>query len=180
MMPIVFCASLPPWPRLYAAAETSWSRRNHRSTRPGEKLRKIHSVATISTNPSDIPSNGARTMKMSVFVQPEAMMAPQPALATAAPAYPPIKACDELVGNPKYQVTRSQTIAPTRPAKITAKVTTVRSTSPDPTVLATAVPNVNAAMKLKNAAQTTARPGVSTRVDTTVAIEFAASWNPLM
>ncbi len=46
---------------------------------------------------------------------------------------------------------------------------------PDPTVLATAVPNVNAAMKLKNAAQTTALPGESTRVDTTVAIEFAAS-----
>ena len=51
---------------------------------------------------------------------------------------------------------------------------------PEPTVFATAVPKVNAATKLKNAAQTTALPGESTRVDTTVAIEFAASWKPLM
>ena len=54
------------------------------------------------------------------------------------------------------------------------------STSPDPTVFATAVPNAKAAMKLKAAAQTTALPGDSTRVDTTVAIELAASWKPLM
>jgi hypothetical protein len=33
---------------------------------------------------------------------------------------------------------------------------------------------------LKNAAQTTAAPGLSTRVDTTVAMELAASWKPLM
>jgi len=50
------------------------------------------------------------------------------------------------------------------------------STSPAPTVLATAVPNVNAAMKLNEAAQMTALPGDRTRVETTVAIEFAASW----
>ena len=36
------------------------------------------------------------------------------------------------------------------------------------------------AAKLKNAAHNTARPGERTRVDTTVAIELAASWNPLM
>src|SRR5438876_4124417 len=51
---------------------------------------------------------------------------------------------------------------------------------PEPTVVATAVPKVKAATKLKNAAQMTALPGLSTRVDTTVAIEFAASWKPLM
>ncbi len=44
-----------------------------------------------------------------------------------------------------------------------------------PTVLATAVPKKNAATKLKNAAQSTACPGESTRVETTVAIELAAS-----
>ena len=54
------------------------------------------------------------------------------------------------------------------------------STMPEPTVLATAVPNTNAATKLKNAAQITACPGDSTRVDTTVAMELAASWKPLM
>src|SRR4029453_14268215 len=91
-----------------------------------------------------------------------------------------MSACDELVGRPKYHVIRSHTIAPTSPAKITANVTTWRSTRAEPTVLAAAVPKVNAAMKLKAAAQTTALPGLSTRVETTVAIELAASWNPLM
>ena len=33
---------------------------------------------------------------------------------------------------------------------------------------------------MKNAAQTTATPGESTRVETTVAIELALSWKPLM
>src|ERR1700722_11433717 len=50
---------------------------------------------------------------------------------------------------------------------------------PLPIVPATAVPNTNAAMKFQNAAHATARNGVSTRVDTTVAIEFAASCQPL-
>ena len=40
---------------------------------------------------------------------------------------------------------------------------------------ATSSPAVNAAVKLKNAAQTTAAPGLSTRVPTIVAIEFAES-----
>ena len=66
-------------------------------------------------------------------------------------------------------------MAPIRPAKITLKLTIEMSTNPAPTVLATAVPKVNAATKLKNAAQMTAFPGVRTRVDTTVAIELAAS-----
>ena len=47
-------------------------------------------------------------------------------------------------------------------------------------VLATAVPTTNAATKLNNAAQTTATPGESTRVETTVAMELALSWKPLM
>ncbi len=71
-------------------------------------------------------------------------------------------------------------MAPVRPPKITAKVTTSMSIMPEPTVRATAVPKVNAATKLKKAAHRTALPGESTRVDTTVAIELAASWNPLM
>src|SRR5207245_1165186 len=91
-----------------------------------------------------------------------------------------MRACDELVGRPEYQVIKSQTIAPTRPANITANVTTWMSIMPEPTVLATAVPNVNAATKLKKAAQMTALPGERTRVETTVAIEFAASWKPLI
>ena len=51
---------------------------------------------------------------------------------------------------------------------------------PEPIVLATAVPNTKMAAKLKKAAHTTALPGDSTRVETTVAMELAASWKPLM
>src|SRR5258706_6920088 len=91
-----------------------------------------------------------------------------------------MSAWDELVGKPKYHVIRSHTIAPTRPPRITPKVTTEISIIPLPIVLATAVPKPNAATKLKNAAQTTACPGDKTRVETTVAMELAASWKPLM
>ena len=66
-------------------------------------------------------------------------------------------------------------MAPMRPAQITASVTILMSTVPLPIVCATPVPKTKAATKLKNAAQMTAFPGVSTRVETTVAIELAAS-----
>src|SRR6185503_1107011 len=137
-------------------------------------------MVVITARPTTRPITGATTMKMRVLVQPDTMTAPNPALATAAPAYPPKSACDELVGNPKYHVIRFQMIAPVRPAKMTVNVTTFKSTMPEPTVLATPVPKKKAATKLKKAAHATACSGVRTRVDTTVAMEFAASWKPLM
>src|SRR5258705_12948173 len=105
---------------------------------------------------------------------------PNPALTTAAPAKPPINAWEELVGNPQTHVIRSHTIAPMSPARITHSSTTAVWTTPLPTVRATLTPKPNAATKLKNTAQTTTSSGVSTRVDTTVAMELAASWKPLM
>src|ERR1017187_1165480 len=108
------------------------------------------------------------------------MMTPnEPALHTAAPAKAPTRACEELVGSPSHHVMRSQMIAPTSAARTTYVVTTLISTIPAPTVLATAVPKPKTATKLKNAAQITACKGVRTRVETTVAIELAASWKPL-
>src|ERR1700675_2670223 len=50
---------------------------------------------------------------------------------------------------------------------------------PLPIVVATAVPKMKAATKFQNDAQTTARKGVRTRVETTVAMELAASCQPL-
>src|SRR5260370_25384867 len=91
-----------------------------------------------------------------------------------------MSAWEELVGSPQRHVTRSQTIAPTSPARMTHWSTTLVWTTPFPTVVATWTPKPNAAMKLKKPAQTTAWSGVSTRVETTVAIELAASWKPLM
>jgi hypothetical protein len=46
-------------------------------------------------------------------------------------------------------------------------------------VFATAVPKTKAAMKFQKEAQKTARKGVRTRVETTVAMELAASCQPL-
>src|SRR6185295_14488870 len=119
-------------------------------------------------------------MKMPIFTSPPTINEPSPALITAAPAKPPMRAWDELVGRPQYQVMRFQTMAPINPAKTTAWSTTLDSTTPFPTVVATLTPKPNAATKLKNAAQATACKGERTRVDTTVAMELAASWNPLM
>src|SRR5205085_3141670 len=58
MMPIVFCASLPPWPSEKAAAESNWPFRKKRSTLCGDHLRKIQKTATISRNPSNNPMTG--------------------------------------------------------------------------------------------------------------------------
>src|SRR5688572_5888708 len=101
----------------------------------------------------------------------------------AAPAYAPTRACELEVGRPRYQVIRFQIVAPRTAARSTKSwspggITAIRTISP-PIVFATAVPNTRNAAKLKNAAQATATPGDSTRVATTVAIEFAASWKPL-
>jgi hypothetical protein len=130
-----------------------------------------------------MPMSGDKTMNSRVFVHAVQLAhntAAIPPLATAAPAYPPMSACEELVGSASHHVSRLHRIAPVSPAKITGSVTIVMSTVPLPIVCATAVPNTNAATKLKNAAQTTAWPGDRTRVETTVAMEFAASWKPLM
>lgn len=51
---------------------------------------------------------------------------------------------------------------------------------PFPMVEATEVPKTRKTMKLKNAAQITASPGESTRVETMVEIELAASCVPFV
>src|SRR5437870_10533671 len=157
---------------------SSWIVRNHRSTRSGRCLRTIQLVATVTIIPINIPMIGDRKMNATGFVQPPGINATKPAFATAAPPYPPISACDELVGSPRVSVIRFQPMAPNSPASRTFWSTISMCTIPLPIVFATAVPNTNAAMKFQNAAHTTARNGVSTRVDTTVAMEFAASCQP--
>ena len=71
-------------------------------------------------------------------------------------------------------------MAPISAARITAGSITSGSTRPVPMVVATCRPKNRKAMKLKKAAHRTATLGDSTRVDTTVAMEFAASCRPLM
>src|SRR5207237_2795877 len=70
-------------------------------------------------------------------------------------------------------------MAPRRPARMTCWLIISMCTRPLPMVLATAVPKKKAAMKYQKAAQATAVKGVRTRVETTVAMELAASCQPL-
>src|SRR4051812_49416615 len=100
-----------------------------------------------------------------------------PACAIAAPIKPPNKVCEELDGMPNHHVSKFQHMAANKPARITFKVIKCSSTD-----LAIVLPILNSpikyldikkAMKLNIAAQTTAWKGVSTLVDTTVAIELA-------
>ena len=63
--------------------------------------------------------SGASGMNFTVAMILSTCSAPNPACALPAPAKPPIRACDELVGSPHHHVKRSQTMAPTRPARTT-------------------------------------------------------------
>ena len=114
-------------------------------------------------------------MNTAMVRRPSHTRTPNPALATAAPAIPPIRACDDEVGSPRKNVIRFHVIAPMSAAKISPIEITLWSTTSLAMVFATWVPKTRNATKLKNAAHATARRGDSTRVDTTVAIEFAAS-----
>src|SRR5579863_754862 len=97
----------------------------------------------------------------------------------AAPIKPPINVWEELEGMPNHQVSKFQAMAPISPEKITSSV--IKSLL---TEFAIVLPILNSpirylemknAAKLNKAAQRTAWKGVSTLVETIVAIEFAAS-----
>src|SRR5205814_385437 len=124
MMPAVFWASFEPWPRLNAAAETSWSRRNTASTPRGVERRKIHDTASMLRKPSTSPRNGETTMNVTVLRMPATTTAFGPATTTAAPTKPPISACDDEVGRPHHHVSRFQISAARSDASTIAGVTT--------------------------------------------------------
>jgi hypothetical protein len=76
-------------------------------------------------------------------------------------------------------VTRFQTIAPTRPAKMTLSETALGSTMPLAIVAATCKDR-NAPTKFRIAARPMATRGGSARVEIEVATTLAVSWNPLV
>src|SRR4051794_8283073 len=101
--------------------------------------------------------------------------------ASAAPTRPPMSACDDDDGRPKYQVIRFQAIAPTSAAKTTCNPPEPDGGSmiPLPTVAATLV-EIRAPTRFITAARASAMRGVSALVETATAIAFAASWKPLV
>src|SRR5712692_821269 len=126
------------------------------------------------------PITGDNTMKYAILLTPAVWTTPHPPFTTPAPMRPPTRAWEELVGRPNHHVMTSQAIAPRRVARRSHAVTMLGSMVPFPMVEATLTPKTNAATKLKNAAQRTASLGERTRVETTVAMELAASWKPFM
>ena len=156
MMPMVFCASLPPWPSEYSDAEANCRMRKARSTANGVERTDAQDTTATSTIASRNPTSGDSTIATSVLVSPLQTAAESPALAMPPPTSPPIRACELEEGMPSPQVIRFQTMAPIKAAKITWVSITLGSTMPVPMVWATLSPNTRKATKLKNAAQNTA------------------------
>lgn len=134
----------------------------------------------ISKSASTKPRSGENTIAKAVGPSPLQTMEPSPAFANPAPTNPPMSACELLEGSPAHHVIRFQTIAPMRAPNTTRASVTSGDTRPVPTVLATFSPKNRNAMKLKKEAQATAQYRGNMRVETTVAMELAASCSPLM
>ncbi len=156
MMPIVFCASLPPWPSEYSDAETNCRIRKARSTANGVERTDAHETIATSTIASKNPASGDSTIASNVFDSPPQTATEIPPLAIPPPTSPPIRACELEDGIPNPHVIRFQTIAPINAAKMTCASMMLGSTIPVPMVCATLSPNTRNATKLKNAAQNTA------------------------
>src|SRR3954447_9788038 len=147
---------------------------NPRPARDGWARRNSHRRPSISRKAPPKPTSGDRTIGMTTLslMVPQCTTDPE---AMAAPTSPPISACDDEDGRPKYQVMRFQAIAPTTAENTTTRPCDVSGASMMlPTVLATFTETREPA-RLKTAASASADRGDSARVDTDVAIAFAAS-----
>jgi hypothetical protein len=103
--------------------------------------------------------------------------------AMPTPVSAPMRACVDDEGSPRRQVIRFHVMAPISPES-TMISASWELTSPmlmmsSAIVVATCVPS-RAPSRLNTAAMMRAARGVRARVDTDVAMAFAASWNPLV
>jgi hypothetical protein len=153
----------------------------------------MYSRPRIST-PRRKPKNGELTIGRKTFHSRPLLVdqSPSPALDqisapqllcaadNAAPHRPPMSACEDDDGRPRHQVMRFQPIAPSNAQISTCALTctTSVSTRPEEMVLATAVPMKAPIRFMPRQDHRLARR--QTLVATTVAIELAVSWKPLM
>src|SRR6476660_4944117 len=112
MMPMVFCASLPPWPSEYKDAEPNCKMRKRRSTAYGVLPTNAQDTAKTRTSASKNPTAGEMIIAAVVLSTPPHTVEARPALAIPAPKRPPIRAWELLDGMPAHQVIRFQEIAP--------------------------------------------------------------------
>ena len=128
--------------------------------------------------PAAMPSIGEKARPNRILRIPDSTRTPHPAWAMPAPASPAIKLWLPLTGIPKRDATNTHVAAAATPPATVSRVIASGLTTPVPTTLATAVPEI-APTKFIPAAMMTAARGDITRVDTTVAIAFAESLKPL-
>jgi hypothetical protein len=180
IIPIDFCASFPPCPRLKAAADKSCNLLKCLSTVDGEWF--LANKITMADIRKDmiIPNIGAININITILITPAIITESKPELAIAAPTSPPTRVCEDLEGIPYHQVIRFHVIAARIAAAITVRFMTSGFITPLPIVAATLRGNIRNATKLKKAAIITAAKGERTFVDTTVAIELAESWKPFI
>ena len=172
-------------PSAIAAAEAVWAIRNRRVTRCGLEFRKIHRTATMSRNARAKPTSGDTTIGMTTLSR----MTRQ---CTVTPAADPDarQRTDQRVRGRRRQAQppgdevpadradhgrqhHDQALLPADPC-LGAHVDDAAADG-----LATSVPS-SAPSRLNAAAMSSATRGVSARVDTDVAMAFAASWKPLV
>ena len=137
-------------------------------------MRKIQNSIYMIRPPATKAITGVVNNPENIFIKPFQLISFGPKPAIAAPTNPPIKAWDELLGIPKYQVKRFQNMAPMRAALKISGVTTSGLMIPLPIVAATAVP-LKAPKKFKLAATIMAARGLKALVETEVAIALAVS-----
>ena len=139
IIPMVFWASLPPWPKEYAAADTNCPLRKKWSTLYGLKERHKLNTSTPISILNKSPSRGDKKINSTVFNIPPITSALKPPFTKPAPISPPISAWEELDGNPHHQVIKFHPQAPNSAAKTKLASTRWMSTMPLPMVLATPV-----------------------------------------
>src|SRR3954454_19610848 len=180
MIPIVFCASFVPWESENRLPVTHWPSRKPRVTGPGWRrptIRYASEIASAVTASASTGATSAGTMTFSTIPAPST--ASGPAATNADPTMPPISACEDEEGRPKYQVARFHAIAPISPAKTIEGVITSAWTMPVAIVAAT-WSDRNAPTKLRVEASPTATRGGIARVEIEVATALAVSWNPFV
>src|SRR5438034_10053880 len=82
------------------------------STAEGLERTNTHETVSTSSRARKKPSKGEKTMAAAVMPRPLHTIEPSPALVTAAPASPPINACELLEGIPSHHVIKFQQMAP--------------------------------------------------------------------
>src|SRR4030043_171475 len=146
IIPMVFWASFVPWDNAREMDVNIWLRLKTVFTL-GEAFQLINTKIFKKRYPNKKPIRGEASRVSKTFNNPGSKIASHPAPTTTAPTKPPTNACDELLGNPRYQVNKFHTMALDKAANITNRLIAAASTTSFPMVSATATPKIKGPKK---------------------------------